>query len=533
MRFVTILLLAAVAMAEVRYEDLLRGMGADWPTYAGDYSGQRHSPLRQITVANAGNLAAKWVYRVPRANRLECVPLVHEGVMYVTNSNQVHALDARTGRPIWVYRDEQVKRRDVNRGVGLLGDRVYFVTSDAHLVALDRRTGGLAWSKQYADTAKGYFGTVAPFAVKDKIVVGVAGGDSGMRGFVAAMDARTGNEVWRRYTIPARGEPGSESWQDQTIDWGGGGTWLSGTYDPALNLLYWTTGNPWPDFYGGDRKGDNLYSDSLIALDADTGKMKWYFQFTPHDVWDWDAQAWPVLLDLPWEGRARKLVVHANRNGFFYVLDRTTGEFLRATPYVDKLDWAKGVDAKGRPIVVPEKVPTPAGVVACPSVRGASNWMSPSFSPATGWLYVPTLEQCDIYTASAKKPEPMKGFAGTGAETVPKDPGKFYLRALDPKTGKRVWEYPMTGKGDMWAGTVSTAGGVVFFGDDDGHLVAVDARQGRHLWHFNTGQTLTASPITYEVAGRQYVAIAAGTDVMAFGLFEPARSVPLVKESVR
>jgi len=532
-RALALTLLATAISAQVRYEDILKGPSKDWLTYAGDYAGQRHSPLNQITPANAANMTARWVYHVENAKRLECVPLVRDGVMYVTDSNTVIALDARTGRRIWRYKDEQVKRQDVNRGVALLGNRLYFVTSDAHLVALDARTGGLLWDAPYADTKKGYFATVAPFAVKNLIVVGVSGGDSGMRGFLAAYHAETGKELWRTYTVPARGEPGSESWGDLTVDWGGAGTWLSGTYDPELNLLYWTTGNPWPDFYGGDRKGDNLYSDSLVAFDADTGKMKWHFQFTPHDVWDWDAQAWPVLLEMDINGRRRKVVLHANRNGFFYVLDRVTGEYLRATPYVEKLTWAKAIDAKGRPILVPGMEPTANGKIACPSIRGASNWMSPSYNPATGLLYVPTLEQCDVYTSSSKHPEPMKGFAGTGVESIPNEPGKFYMRALDPKTGKKVWDHPMTGDAGMWAGTVSTAGGVLFYGDDDGHMVAVDSRDGRHLWHFNTGQRLTASPITYEVAGKQYVAIATATDVMAFALFEPAVSVPIVKETTR
>lgn len=539
MRF--LILAAAVVLplaAQVRYEDILKSPNANWLTYAGDYAGHRHSPLARITPANAANLTAKWVYHVDGARRLQCTPLVHNGVMYVTNSNEVIALDARTGRRIWRYKDDQVKRNDVNRGVALLDDKVYFVTSDAHLVALDARTGALRWSHQYADPKKGYFATLAPMAVKDKIVVGVSGGDSGMRGFVAALDARTGAEVWRTYTIPARGEPGSETWGDLTIDWGGAGTWLSGTFDPALNLLYWTTGNPWPDFFAGDRDGDNLYSDSLLALDADTGKMRWYFQFTPKDVWDWDAQAWPLLLDLPWPpndqaAKPRQLVYHANRNGYFYVLDRVTGEFLRATVLADKVNWARGMDAKGRPLVIPEMVPTPTGVRVCPSIRGATNWMSPSYNAALNLYFVPVLEQCDIIISSSKKPEPMKGFAGTGGETIPTEPGKFFLRAYDPKTGGRDWEYPMTGKGNMWAGTVSTAGGVLFFGDDDGHLVALEAKTGRHLWHFNTGQMLTASPIAFEVAGKQYVTIATATDIMTFGLFEPAVSVPLVKERVQ
>ena len=529
----TLALLIAIALpaaSQVSNEMLKKGMGENWLTYSGDYSGQRHSPLTQITKANAQNLSAKWIYHVDAGRRLQCTPIVYDGVMYITSANELHALDARSGRQIWKYRDDKVKRQAVNRGAAILGDYVYFVTSESHLVALHRKSGALLFSKQYADPAKGYHATLAPMVVKDKILVGVSGGDGGMRGFVAAMNPETGTELWRTYTIPAKGEPGSETWGDLTIEYGGGGTWLSGTYDPQLNLLYWTTGNPWPDFYGGDRKGDNLYSDSVLALDPDTGKMKWYFQFTPHDVWDWDAQAWPVLIDTIWQGKPLKALLHANRNGFFYMLDRTTGEFLRANPYVDKLTWAKGVDAKGRPVEVKGKEPTPGGNVVCPGVRGASNWMSPSYNPQTGLLYVPTLEQCDTYTSSSKTPIPRAGFAGTGGEMVASDPGKFFMRALDPKTGKRVWEYPMTGPATMWAGTVSTAGGVLFFGDDDGQLIAVDSATGKHLWHFSIGQTLTASPITFMIDGKQYVTIAGATDVVTFGLFEPAKQVPLVKE---
>lgn len=518
-----LLLLATSALAQVKYSDLLAGPGRDWLTYAGSYSGQRHSPLAQITPATAKNLVTKWTYHVPDAKKLEAVPLVYDGILYVTNSNQLHALDARTGRKIWVYRDEQAEGSRVNRGPAILGDKVYFVTTDCHLVALHRKTGAILWHKKYADIKDGYFATMAPFAVKDKIIVGMGGGDSGARGFLLALNAETGAEAWRLWTVPAKGEPGSETWsKDETRKWGGAATWLSGTFDPALNLLYWTTGNPWPDFYGGDRLGANLYSDSLIAVDVDSGKLKWHFQFTPHDTHDWDAQSWPVLLDMPWQGKPRKIVVHPNRNGFFYILDRVTGEFLRATPFVDKLDWAKGIDSKGRPILVPGKDPTPGGTRACPSVRGAANWMSPSYNPATGLFYLPTLEQCDIYSSSAKEPKPMTGFAGTGGEQIPAEPGQLLLRALDPQTGKRVWEYPMTGPATAWAGTVSTAGGVVLFGDDAGHLVAADAKSGKHLWHFGTSQNITASPITYLVDGKQYVTICSATHVFTFGLFSPA-----------
>ena len=518
-----IFFLAAVCSAQVRYEDIVQGPNENWLTYAGNYSGQRHSPLKEITTANARNMAAQWVYHVPDAKKLEGTPIVYDGVMYVTNSNAVHALDARTGRKIWAYIDDQAQGARVNRGAAILGNSVYIVTTDCHLVALNRKTGALLYHKKYADIKDGYFATMAPFAAKDKIIVGMGGGDSGARGFLAALSATTGEELWRTYTVPQRGEPGSETWsKDFPLKWGGAATWLSGTYDPQLGTLYWTTGNPWPDFYGGDREGANLYSDSVIALDVDTGKLKWYFQFTPHDTHDWDAQSWPVLVDLEYQGKQRKVVLHPNRNGFLYMLDRVTGEFLRGSPMVDKLDWATGLDAKGAPIVVPGKDPTPGGNKACPSVRGAANWMSPSYNPATGLFYVPTLEQCDTYFSSQKEPVPMKGFAGTGGEVIASEPGQLVLRAFDPRTGKRVWEHPMTGPAVAWAGTVSTAGGVLFFGDDNGQLVAADAKNGKHLWHFGTSQSITASPITYMVEGKQYVAICSATHVYSFGLFEPA-----------
>ena len=525
---ITALLLSLTAIAQVTHDQIRAGPGENWLTYAGDYASQRHSPLNQITASNAQNMVAKWTYHVPGANHLESTPLVYDGVMYVTNTNQVEAIDARSGRRIWGYKDESAQRQSVNRGAALLGDRVFFVTSDCHLVALDRRNGGLLWDKQYARIQDGYYSTMAPLALRDRVVVGVGGGDGGMRGFVAAFSASSGEELWRFWTIPAKGEPGAETWGDFTVEYGGGGTWMNGSYDPELNLVYWAAGNPWPDLFGKVRKGDNLYTCSMLALDGDTGKLKWYFQFTPHDTHDWDAQSIPVLLDLPFEGKPRRVLVHANRNGYFYVLDRVTGEFLRGTPFVEKLTWATGLDPKGRPIELPDREPTPAGRLVCPSLRGASNWMSPSFNPQTGLLYVPVLEQCDIYTVSETVPPPKKDMMGGGGEAPPTQPGKFYLRAIDPKTGKSRWEYPMTGPGTMWGGTVSTAGGVVFFGDDDGQLVAADARTGKHLWHYSIGQMLTASPMTYSVNGRQYVSIAAGADVFTFGLFEPAAPMPLV-----
>jgi alcohol dehydrogenase (cytochrome c) len=521
--------LCSVAAAQVRPQDILKSPGKDWLTYAGSYNGWRHSPLKQITPQNAGSLVPKWVYRVPNSVRLQTSPVVYDGVMYVTNTNAMYALDASSGRLIWSYADGRAEKSGPNRGPAIMGDRVYFVTSDNYLTALDRQTGVVIFSKKYASVEDGVTSTSAPLAVKDKVIVGSAGGDSGMRGFIAALSAETGEEIWRVYTVPAKGEPGSETWGD-LIEWGGGAAWLSGTYDPELNTLYWTTGNPWPDFNASVRPGDNLYSCSLLALDLDTGKMKWHFQFTPHDTHDWDAQSWPMLIDMEWEGRPRKVVLHANRNGFFYVLDRESGEFLRATQLTDSVNWASGIGKEGRPILIPDMDPTLEGNWVCPSVKGATNWMGQTYHPETGLLYVLTLEQCGWFNLSEQEPEPMKNFPGGGAT---EEGGQVILRAIDPKTGKRAWEYPMTGFGRMWTGTVSTATGVLFSGDDDGQLVALDAKTGSHLWNFNMGELSTASPVIYEVNGKQHVAIASATAVFAFGLFEAMEPLALPKVTTR
>lgn len=506
-------------LAQVTPASITTSPNADWLTYNGDYAATRHSPLKQITPDNAKNLVAKWVFRLDGAKKLEASPIVYGGLMYVSDTNQIYALDARSGRQVWRYRATGAKGARVNRGTAILGDNVYFVTADCHLIALNRLTGNLVFDTEFASFERGYTASIAPLALKNGILVGVAGGGSGQRGFVASINYQTGKEQWRFWTVPGKGEPGFETWGGFPAEMGGAPTWTTGSYDAALNTIYWPTGNPWPDFYGGRRPGDNLYSDSVVALDGDTGKLKWHFQFTPHDVWDWDANENLVLIDANFRGRPRKLLIQANRNGFYYVLDRVTGEFLHAKPFVKKLDWTTGLDDKGRPKIIPEKIPTPAGTKVCPSVRGGSNWMSPSYNPATGLLYVVTLEQCDIIIASAKEPVPNSGFRGTGNEGIPTEPGKFYLRALDAVSGDIKWEYAMPGPGVMWAGTVSTAGGVVFSGDDDGNLVAVDAKTGKDLWHFSTGRSLFASPITYMIDGKQYVAIAAESDVFTFALF--------------
>lgn len=512
---------ALCAQAQAPYADIVKSPSADWLTYHGDYKGERYSSLTQITPKNVGSLAPVWTYHFDHGKRLETTPIVCQGVMYVTNSNEVRALDARNGRPIWTYIDEGAVREDVNRGVAILNDSVYFVTSDGYLVALNRLTGGVIWHKQYADVKQGYYASLAPLAIKNRIIVGVSGGDSGMRGFIAAFDPADGSQVWKFYTVPLKGEPGSDTWGEFDSKWGGGATWMTGTYDPGLNLTYWSTGNPWPDYYGGGRRGANLYTDSIVALDADTGKLRWYFQFTPHDTHDWDAQSIPVLVDMPYEGKPRKLLLHPNRNGFFYILDRETGQYLTAHPFVDLLDWATGIDKDGKPIEVPNMDPDAAGRKVCPSTRGASNWMAPSWDPKLKLMFVPTLEQCDLYVSTMHNPEPMHDLMAGGGGPVPGQPGRFYLRAIDPLTGKRRWQIPMTGDADMWAGTVATAAGLVFFGDTEGNLAAADSATGKNLWHYNMGQLLTASPMTFEVDGKQYVSMASATDVFTFALFTP------------
>ena len=505
--------------AQVNSEDLRKGPNQNWLTSIGDYFGQRHSPLTQVSHENAGRLVPKWVRHIEGATELETSPLVYDGVMYATNSNEVYALDAVTGREVWHYRAAGVRRRSANRGAAILGDRVFLVTGDCHLVALRRTNGGVIWDQEYASSEAGFSCTGAPLVVKDKVIVGVA--SSGRTCFVSALSAETGKEAWRVGAVPKKGEPGSDTWGNFNLDWGGAPTWTTGSYDPELNLLYWPTGNPWPDFYGGDRPGDNLYSDCVLALDADTGKMKWFFQFVPHDTHDWDANEQPVLLDAEFQGRPRKLLIQANRNGFYYVLDRTNGQFLLAEPFVKQLNWATGIDSKGRPIPAPNMDPSPGGTRVCPSVHGATNFWAPSLNPALGLLYVVALEQCEVYYSSAQKPAPNSGFRGTGHTENPSEPGQFFLRALEVSTGKVRWEFAMPGPARMWAGTVSTAGGIVFTADDDGDLVAVDAGTGKDLWHFYMGSNLHASPMTFSAGGRQYITMAAGPNIFTFGLPEP------------
>lgn len=498
----------------------------DWPGYHGTLDGNRHSPLTQITPANVARLKLEWVFPINH-NTLEGTPVVVDGVMYVTGPNEVYALDARAGRTLWHYQRPMSGEsrgdpaKGTNRGVAVLGDRVFVVTDNAHLLALHRVTGQLLWERAITENVpdkRNMGNTSAPLVVSGNMVVaGISGGDLGMRGFLDAYHAVTGERVWRFWTVPLPGEPGSETWQGTALaEFGGGAaTWMTGTFDPETNTVFWGTGNPYPAMNGDQRQGDNLYSDSVIALDAATGRRKWHYQFTPHDLWDWDGGQTPMLVNRRYRGRDRKLLLQANRNGFFYVFDRVSGELLLAEKFVDKLNWAKGVGKDGRPIRLPGVEPTRDGNIACPNVLGATNWPSMAFHPGTGLFYVMSREACGIYT----KPPSWN------ARPLAVEPGQMFLRALDIETGKRVWEVPQIGPADSWGGVLST-GGVIFFGEDSGALGAVDAKTGKDLWHIQTnsgaalgdGHSWRSSPMTFLAGERQYIAFTAGPNVLCFGL---------------
>jgi alcohol dehydrogenase (cytochrome c) len=498
----------------------------DWPTYNGQPGGSRYSPLTQITATNVSRLVPRWIFSLGNTSRLQVTPVVVDGVMYVTSANECYALDAGNGREIWHYRRPRTKdlvgnaAGGINRGVGVAGDRVFMVTDHAHIIALDRFTGRLLWETEMADWRQNYNATGAPLPVGSLVITGTSGGDEGVRGFVAAFDQATGKEVWRFWTAPRPGEPKSETWKGKGIEHPGATTWLTGTYDRELDTVYWPTGNPSPDLIGDDRPGDNLYSDSVVALDAKTGALKWHFQFTPHDVWDYDAQETPALIDATWQGAPRKLLVQVNRNGFMYVLDRTNGKFLFGKQYAKHVTWASGLTPEGRPIVVPNMEPTRDGKRVCPSLDGASNWYSTSFNPATGLYYVQTNDKCGVFTRLDMEWAAGKGFMGGSFKDAPDEPAQRILRAIDIQTGKIVWELPQTGTVDSWGGVLSTAGGVVIFGEDSGALMAADAKDGRPLWSFPTNQLWKASPMTYMFDDTQYVAVASGPNIIAFALPE-------------
>ena len=497
---------------------------SDWPTYNGQDSGNRYSKLEQISKSNVAKLAPKWVFTMMNTARLQTTPVVAGGIMYVTSANECYALDAGSGREIWHYQRRRTRNLvgnaagGINRGAAVAGNRLFMVTDNDHIIGLDRFTGRLLWETEMADWHQNYNATSAPLVVGSLVVSGTAGGDEGARGFVAAFDQATGKEAWRFWTVPKRDEPGSETWTGDDIDHPSGATWLTGTYDPQLDMIYWPTGNPGPDLNGDRRGGDNLYTSSIVALDAKTGKMKWYFQYTPHNVWDYDAEQPPVLVDTTWNGTPRKLLLHANRNGFFYVLDRTNGKLLLGKPFVKKLTWARGLDEQGRPIMNPNQEPTPEGNRVCPSLEGATNWFSTSFNPATRLYYVQTLEKCDMFTKSEQTWKAGNGYFGGSFEEAPGEKAQKILRAINIETGAIAWELPEVGPANSWGGTLSTASGLVFFGEDSGALMAADATTGKPLWQFQANQLWKASPMTYLFDGKQYIAVASGSSILAFAL---------------
>ena len=499
--------------------------GTDWPTYNGDPGGNRYTTLTQIDRNTVGRLAMAWMFTLPDAGHLQVTPSVAGGIMYVAGINECFALDAGSGRRIWHYRRPRTADLSTggsaNRGVAVAGDRVFMETDNAHIIALNRFTGELLWDTELGDWRKNYSASSAPLPAGNLIVSGVAGGEHGANGFVAAHDQASGKEVWRFSTVPKAGEPGSETWQGKDIEHGGAPTWFTGSYDPELDTIYWPTGNPSKEYNGDHRGGDNLYSDSILALDRTTGRLKWYYQFTPHDLWDWDATETSVLVDADWQGQRRPLMLHADRNGFFYVFDRRDGTLLLAKPFVTRLTWASAIGSDGRPIKLPNQDPTVEGTKVCPSQDGATNWFSPSFNPATGLYYVQTFEKCSVYTKSdTGEWESGKPYLGGSQRTAADPKPERVLKALDIRTGAIVWTLPQRGPAQSWGGTLTTASGLVIAAEDTGALIAVDAADGRVLWSFQTNQTWKASPMTYAFDGRQFVAIAAGPNIIAFAIRE-------------
>jgi alcohol dehydrogenase (cytochrome c) len=493
----------------------------DWPTYNGDPGGNRYTTLTQINKSNVATLGPRWMFTIPGAGSSQATPVVVSGIMYVAHLNECFALDAGTGRQIWRYQRPRSKATvgHANRGVGVAGDRVFMVTDDAHVLGLNRYTGELLWDTTLDDWRKNYAATSAPLPAGNLVISGVTGGEHGANGFVAALDQETGKEVWRFRTVPKPGEPGSETWGGKDIEHGGAPTWFTGSYDPQLDLVYWPTGNPAKEYNGDDRKGDNLYSDSILALDRKTGTLKWYYQFTPHDLWDWDATQTSVLVDADWQGKPRQLMLHANRNGFFYVFDRVDGSLLLAKQFISKMTWASRVGVDGRPVKLPNQEPSLRGTLVCPSQDGATNWYSPSYNPATGLYYVQTNEKCSVYTKSAQGEwEPGKTYLGGSQRTAPDPEPQRILRAIDIRTGAIKWEVPQPGTANSWGGTLATASELVIVGEDSGALMAVDASNGKVLWSFQTNHTWKASPMTYQFDETQYVAVVAGPTVVAFAV---------------
>jgi alcohol dehydrogenase (cytochrome c) len=533
----TLLLLAMAGSlpAQVSFDRILNANKEpqNWLTYSGTTLSQRHSLLTQITPANVKNLELQWVFQSRSLEKYEATSIVADGVLYTVQApNDIVALDAASGRVYWTYsytpgKDARPCCGRVNRGVAILGDTLFMGTIDAHLVAIDARNGKPIWNTEVAKDASGYALTHAPLVVKDKVIVGTAGGEFGIRGFIAAYDAKTGKEVWRFHNIPEPGEPGHETWAGDSWKTGGGSVWVTGSYDPDLNLTYWGIGNPGPDWNGDNRKGDNLYTDSVVALDADTGKLKWHFQFSPHDEFDYDSVQIPVLVDVEWQGRPRKVMLWANRNGYFYVLDRTNGQFMLGKPFV-KVTWSTGLDERGRPMRAPTATTSSDGILIFPGNQGGTNWYNSSYSPHTGLFYIPSwVEYNTVYFKIPVEYNEGRNFGGGVLRNnvnqrrptltrLEENEGYGAVRAVDPKTGQMKWEFKMSDVTD--AGVLTTASDVLFTGGREGYFFAIDARNGELLWKATVGGQVQSGPMTYAVGGRQYVAVAAGNSLFCFAL---------------
>jgi alcohol dehydrogenase (cytochrome c) len=530
-------LVAGVSLqAQVTFDRILRAASEpqNWLTYSGNVQSHRHSLLTQVTPANVKNLELQWAFQAMSLEKFEATPIALDGILYTVQApNDIVAIDGASGRTFWTYSYKPSSQARpccgrVNRGVAILGDALFMGTIDGRLVSVDAKSGRERWNVQIAGARPeaGYAVTVAPQIVKDKIILGPAGGDFGVRGFIAAFDPATGKELWRFDTVPGPGEPGNDTWAGESWKRGGSAVWTTGSYDPELNLVYWGTGNPGPDFNGDNRKGDNLYSNSVVALNPDTGKLAWHFQFTPHDEFDYDATQVPVLADINVQGRPRKAMLWANRNGYWYVLDRGTGEFLLGKPFT-KATWTTGLDAKGRPLNMVS--PTLEGVQVSPHFAGATNWYSPSFSPRTGLLYFSAW--MDSSANFVKRPAEYaegRAFIGAfptgtslsinGTQTNRRLPEEGYgaVLAVDPRTGQKKWEFAMTDITD--AGVLTTASDLLFSGGREGFFYALDARTGTLLWKAPVAGIVQAAPMSYGIGGRQYVAIAAGNSLYAFAL---------------
>jgi alcohol dehydrogenase (cytochrome c) len=552
----TCLCLAAVLSAGLHAQvtsDRLQNAAQDaanWLIYSGNYASTRYSRLDRITPANVKDLELKWMYQGAVVGAWQTTPLVVDGVMYLTQRpNDVVALDARTGRVFWMYRYSNAPNPLVccgsnNRGLAMLGNTLFMGTLDAHLVAIDATAGRPLWNVQVADTRIGYSLTLAPLVVKDKVIVGVGGGEYGIRGFVAAYDAKSGREAWRFSTIPGPGEPGFETWapcppvRDNFCDseaWrhGGGSIWVTGSYDPELNLTYWGVGNAGPDWNADQRPGDNLYTDSVVALDADTGRLRWHYQFTPHDRYDYDSVQVPILADITWNGGPVKAMLWANRNGNFYVLDRASGRFLSGRPFVT-VNWMSKFDERGRPVQTPQ----PPGQPTWPGNQGGTNWYSPSYSPRTRLFYVSAWENyATIFGGTPVEYQEGRNFGG-GANrpyvAVPGAPSIGLRRgpinnwteaaatgavlAIDTSSGEIKWRFPMTDVTD--SGILTTASDLLFTGGREGYFHAIDAKTGALLWKTSLGSQIVNGPITFEAGGKQYVATISGLALCVFGLRE-------------